>query len=271
MKNENQAYYKATAAIRWIKQADRKDWLAFVDGWQRSASTGWGRGAKRIVPWGVLGLEGLLRACCARWWATSDRGSHKHRKGHQEARERKNQKNKGRNWEYGEKNTNKTWARGKEMGRQRIQGWNKKKEKEKTEAPEKQTMGLELRGDAWWPAIVRLVGEHSNPILVCPVAVLLYINVHQWPPESSNQALRMQQGRGGCQSCHKEENNNGTLQTYCGQLSNTRLYNTPLLLRRPAWSEASSGESYTLIRTSWHQAESPASNLPTLHIVHIFP
>lgn len=54
--------------------------------------------AERIVPWGVLGLEGLLRACCARWWATSARGSHKTQvasgairsqgKGHQEARER---------------------------------------------------------------------------------------------------------------------------------------------------------------------------------------
>lgn len=58
----------------------------------------------------------------------------------------------------------------------------KNKKKEETEAPEKQTKGLELRGDAWWLAMVRLVGEHSSPILVCPVAALLYICVHQGPP-----------------------------------------------------------------------------------------
>lgn len=54
--------------------------------------------AERIVPWGVLRLEGLMRACFARWWATSASRSHKTQVAtdekrsqgkNQEARERK--------------------------------------------------------------------------------------------------------------------------------------------------------------------------------------
>ncbi len=73
--------------------------MAAVGIHRASREEGSSDGAERIVPWGVLGLKGLLRACCARWWATSTRGSHKAQvasgakrsqgKGHQEARERK--------------------------------------------------------------------------------------------------------------------------------------------------------------------------------------
>lgn len=149
-----------------MKQADRKDWPAFVDGWQGLASTGWGAGVKRIVPWGVLGLEGLLRACCARWWATSDRGSHKARErspGGQRKEKPEEQRKKLGRWR---KNRNKPWVRGKEMGRQRIQAGTKKKKRRKNRGTRKANYGPGVQRGRWGTAMVWFVWKHSNPILL---------------------------------------------------------------------------------------------------------
>lgn len=98
-------------------------------------------------------------------------------------------------------------------------------------------------------------------------------------PWRANQAPRLQRSRGGCQSCHKEYSSTVTvhIQTYCGQLSNTGLYNTPLLLRWPALSDTSFGEGCTgmiqliALFPHLHQAEPAACNLPTFNIAYIFP
>lgn len=144
------------------------DQLLLMDG------SGWhpqvGGREKRMVPWGVLGLEGLLRACCARWWATSDRGSHKAQERSPGGQRKEKPEERRKKLGIWRKNRNKTWVRGKDMGRQRIQGWNQKN-KEKTEAPEKQTMGLDFRGDGWQTARVWLVPQHSSLTLAFPAVV----------------------------------------------------------------------------------------------------
>lgn len=128
-------------------------------------------GVKRVVPWGVLGLEGLLRACCARWWATSDMGSHK-------ARERSpggQRKEKPGEWRQTlgiwRKNRNRTceWEARNQEGRGYKVGMKK-------EAPEKQTMGLEHRGGGWCTTWFHFKTKTLNPTLVHSVAQTYCIN-----------------------------------------------------------------------------------------------
>lgn len=180
------------AAGGWMRLTEEIGWLWLTGG------SGWhpqmGGRAKRIVPWGVLGLEGLLRACCARWWATSDRGSHKAQErspGGQRKEKPEERRKKVGIWRT---NRDKMWVRGKEMGR--IQGWNKKKKQNR--GIREQTVGLEFRGDAWWTARVWWEWNHSNLILACPAAASFFSYLcASTAPLSSDQAPRMQRSRGG--------------------------------------------------------------------------
>jgi len=200
-------------------------WSTDDGGWhpqgeQRAKGEGGGGegGAERIVPWGGLGLEGLLRACCVRWWATSagvgGRGESQNTggpavqkgsqgKGHQEARERKQgrtrRKDGGRERYVGKREIK---HQSKDMG-----GQKERKKQGKQRHRHSKLRAWSGKGDGWCTVIGSFVWKNErnwrrwNSQNECQVK-------QDWcasmSPLAVSQAPRLQRSRGGRQSCHKE-------------------------------------------------------------------
>lgn len=151
----------------------------------------------------------------------------------------------------------------------RIQGWNdKKKKRKKNRGTRKANCGPGVQRGHLMDShgLMSVKTFQSHPGLSC--CCIIDISVHQWTPQSSKQAPRMQWSRGGASLATKSR---AVTERFRLTVANCPTQGCTIRRFCWAWSEASSGQSYTFRRPNRHQAELAASNLPTFHIAHIFP